>query len=144
MNPAQQKTTTIKEIKAIKNPLIRTLLIISGIISLVLGIIGILLPVLPTTPFIILAAACFARSSQKFYDRLYENRFFGKILRDFRDKKGLALKYKIYILTMLWLTLTSTAIFFTDSIIVRIILFSIAIAVTVHISKYKTLKSIDN
>ena len=142
MNTAQQKTTTPKEIRAFKNPVIRTLLIISGIISLVLGVIGILLPVLPTTPFIILAAACFARSSQKFYDLLYGNRFFGKILRDFRDKKGLALKYKAYILTMLWLTLTSTAIFFTDSIIVRIVLLSVAIGVTIHILRYKTLKSI--
>ena len=132
------------KIKKLKNPIIRIMLIVLGFIFLIIGIIGIILPVLPTTPFIILAAACFARSSQKFYDRLYGNRFFGKILRNYRDKNGLALKYKIYILTMLWLTLISSAIFFTNSIIVRIILFSIAVAVTIHISRFKTLKSIDN
>ncbi|MEA2077739.1 MAG: YbaN family protein [Candidatus Marinimicrobia bacterium] len=135
MNPVSDN-----RIKKIKNPVIRILLIVLGFIFLILGIIGILLPVLPTTPFILLSAACFAHSSQKFYDGLHHNRFFGKILRDYRDKKGLALKYKIYVLVMLWLTLTSTAIFFTDSIIVRIVLFSIAVAVTVHISRFKTLK----
>lgn len=127
--------------KIFTNPLIRVILIITGFISLALGIIGILLPVLPTTPFIIVSAACFARSSQKFYDRLYNNRFFGKILRDYRDKKGLALKYKIYILTMLWLSLSSTAILLTDSLPVRLILFSIAISVSIHILRFKTLKS---
>jgi len=124
----------------IKNPIIRALLVITGFISLILGIIGIILPVLPTTPFIILAAACFARSSQKFYDWLYGSRLFGKILRDYRDKKGLELKYKIYIPTTLWITMLSTSIFLVDSLILRIMLISIAIAVTVHISKFKTLK----
>jgi uncharacterized protein len=132
--------TPQNNINAFKNPVIRTILLVSGFIFLILGVIGAILPILPTTPFIILAAACFARSSQKFYDLLYNNKFFGKVLRDYRDKKGLVLKYKIYILTMLWLTLSSTAIFFTDSIIVRMILFSIAIGVTIHISRYKTLK----
>ena len=108
--------------------------------SLILGIIGIILPVLPTTPFVILAAACFARSSQKFYDWLYSSRLFGKILRDYRDKKGLKLQYKIYILTMLWVTMLSTTIFLIDSLILRIMLMSIAIAVTVHILRFKTLK----
>jgi hypothetical protein len=126
--------------KIFTNPVIRIVLIVIGFISLVLGIIGVLLPVLPTTPFIILSAACFARSSQRFYDHLYDHRFFGKILRDYRDKKGLALKYKIYILTMLWLTISATAFFVTDLLFVRIILFIIASAVTVHISRFKTLK----
>ena len=139
MKPYLQHDNTGKT-RISSNPVLRIVLIVLGLIFLTIGIIGIILPVLPTTPFIILATACFARSSQNFYDRLYGNRIFGKILRDYRDKKGLALKYKIYILTMLWLTLTSTAIFFTDSIIVRILLFSIAIVVTVHILRFKTLK----
>ena len=143
MQPYRQHNNTGKT-RISSNPVLRTVLIVLGLIFLIIGIIGIILPVLPTTPFIILAAACFARSSQKFHDRLYGNRFFGKILRNYSDKKGLALKYKIYILTMLWLTLTSTAIFFTHSIIVRILLFSIAVGVTIHISRFKTLQSIDN
>ncbi|MCD6447229.1 MAG: YbaN family protein [Candidatus Marinimicrobia bacterium] len=143
MKPLQKHNNT-NETRISSNLVLRIVLVVLGFIFLIIGIIGIILPVLPTTPFIILAAACFARSSQKFYDRLYGNHFFGKILRNYRDKKGLALKYKIYILTMLWLTLTSSAIFFTNSIIVRIILFSIAIAVTIHISRFKTLRSIEN
>ncbi|MEA3391472.1 MAG: YbaN family protein [Candidatus Marinimicrobia bacterium] len=138
MKSLQQHNNT-NETKS-NNPVLRIVLVVLGFVFLIIGIIGIILPVLPTTPFIILAAACFARSSQKFYDRLYGNRFFGKILKNYRDKKGLALKYKIYILTMLWLTLTSSAIFFTNSIIVRIVLFSIAVAVTVHISRFKMLR----
>jgi len=140
MKPLQQHNKT-GNTRILSNPVLRIILVILGFIFLILGIIGIILPVLPTTPFIILAAACFARSSQNFHDRLYGNRFFGKILRDYSDKKGMALKYKIYILTMLWLSLTSSAIFFTDSIIVRIVLFSIAVGVTIHISRFKSLKS---
>ncbi|MFA6617792.1 MAG: YbaN family protein [Candidatus Neomarinimicrobiota bacterium] len=135
MNPKQTK------IKTTGNPIIRNLLIIAGFVSLILGIIGVVLPLLPTTPFILVSAAAFARSSKKFHAWLYKNRFFAKLLIDYQERKGLALRYKIYILIMLWLTITATAILFTDSIIVRLILFFIAIAVTVHISKFKTLKT---
>ncbi|MCF7832430.1 MAG: YbaN family protein [Candidatus Marinimicrobia bacterium] len=141
MPPAQHKTNSSQEIKTIQNPIVRTILIVVGSISLILGLIGVLLPILPTTPFIILAAACFARSSQKFYDLLYGNRFFGKILRDYRDKKGLALKYKIYILAMLWITLSSSAIFIVNVLWLRIFLFAVAIAVSIHILRFKTLKT---
>lgn len=134
MNSQQTK------ISPIKNPIIRTLLLIAGFISLILGIIGVILPILPTTPFILVSAAAFARSSQKFHDWLHQNPLFGKLLRDYREKHGLELKYKIYILTILWLTLSSTAIFVVDALALRIMLFSIAIAVTVHISRFKTLK----
>ncbi len=128
------------KIKIFDNPLIRIILIIAGFVSLLLGIIGAILPILPTTPFVILAAVCFGRSSQKFYDWLYSNRFFGKILMDYRDRNGLELKYKIYILTMLWITITSSAIFIVTVLWLRILLFAIAIGVTIHISRFKTLK----
>lgn len=134
MNTKQIKITPIQ------NPLIRLLLIVGGFISLILGIIGIILPILPTTPFILLSAAAFAKSSQKFHDWLYRNKLFGKILCDYQERHGLELKYKIFILTMLWFTIGYSAIFLTDILLVKIILFAIAIAITVHILKFKTLK----
>ena len=121
------------------NPILRIFLLIIAFLSLALGIIGVILPILPTTPFILLSAAIFARTSKKFHDKLYANKLFGKLLRDYKKRKGLALKYKIYILTMLWLTISATAIFAVDILFLRIMLFAIALAVTVHISRFKTL-----
>ena len=73
-----------------------------GFLSMVIGLIGIVVPGLPTTPLMILAAACFAKSSQKFYDWIINNRLFGKHVKNYREGKGIPKKSKPVILSTLW------------------------------------------
>ena len=73
-----------------------------GFLSMVVGIIGIVIPGLPTTPLMILAAACFAKSSQKFYDWIINNRLFGEHVKNYREGKGIPKKSKPVILSTLW------------------------------------------
>ena len=73
-----------------------------GFLSMVIGLIGIVVPGLPTTPLMILAAACFAKSSQKFYDWIINNRLFGKHVINYREGKGIPKKSKPVILSTLW------------------------------------------
>lgn len=115
------------------------LLIISGIISLSLGIMGMFLPVLPTTPFLLLSAACFLRSSKKLYDWLLNHKRLGTYIKDFVEHKAISRRLKVVSITTLWLTI-SISIFVVNILWVRIILMLIAIAVTLHILHFKTKK----
>lgn len=73
-----------------------------GLVSMTLGLIGIPVPGLPTTPFMILAAACFAKSSQRFYDWIINNRMFGEHVRNYREGNGIPKKSKPMILATMW------------------------------------------
>ena len=106
---------------------------LGGTISLSLGIIGIVLPILPTTPFLLLAAACYARSSKKFYDWLLNNRILGAYIRNYIEGKGMPIKVKIFTISLLWITILVSAFLFIQILWVRIVLIIIAIAVTIHI-----------
>lgn len=110
-----------------------------GIISLILGIIGIFLPVLPTTPFILLSSICFSKSSERLHNYIINNRIFGKYIRDYQEKKGITLKNKI--ITILFLITGLTISFFkTNSPHMKIFLVIVLIGVSIHIMKLKTLK----
>jgi uncharacterized protein len=80
-------------------------LILLGHACVVLGTLGIFLPLLPTTPFILLAAACYVRSSERHYQWIMENRIFGKILRDYQQKRGITFWTKVIALALLWTSL---------------------------------------
>ena len=71
------------------------ILVASGTFFLVLGIIGIFIPLLPTTPFLLLAAACYIRGSKKFYYWLIKNKWFGKYIKNYQEGRGVPLKVKI-------------------------------------------------
>ena len=94
-----------KQIKTIDNRLFRGILIISGSIFLGIGIIGIVVPLLPTTPFLLLAAACYARSSEKIYNWLLNNKRFGPYIRNYIEGKGIPLKIKLYAISIIWFTI---------------------------------------
>jgi len=128
-----------KEYREIKGWL-KYLLIAIGTLSVALGFLGIFLPILPTTPFLLLAAACYIRSSERFYCWLINNRYCGKYIRDYREKKGIALKLKIYVISLLWITILTSAIFVVDLLAVRILLIVIAIGVTIHLTTIKTIR----
>lgn len=119
---------------------IRLILIISGTLAVGLGILGIFLPVLPTTPFLLLAAACYARSSERFYSWLLNNPWFGEYIRNYREGKGVRLRHKLISITLLWLLISYSALFVVPHLWVKIILYLIAVAVTIHLLLIKTYK----
>jgi hypothetical protein len=76
-----------------------------GFLSITAGILGLFLPVLPTTPFVLLAAACFAKGSTRFYNKLISNEMFGEMVRDFQKGLGIKKHIKVKAITLLWLSL---------------------------------------
>jgi len=125
--------------KAIRTWL-RILLVIAGTFCVGLGIVGIFVPVLPTTPFLLLAAACYARSSQRFYSWLLNNKWFGSYIRNYLERKGITLRVKVITLTLLWITIGASAAFAVETLALKLILVIIAIGVSIHILSLRTLK----
>ena len=114
--------------------------IIAGTLCVILGVLGIFLPVLPTTPFLLLAAACYFRGSDRFYHWLMSNRILGTYIRNYLEGKGMPMRSKIITLLLLWLTIGLTIAFGIQNIFIRIILVIIALGVTIYISRLKTRK----
>lgn len=133
------KDISSNQIEEAKSRLIRLILIIAGTFFLGLGILGIFLPILPTTPFLLLTAACYARSSRRLNDWLLNNKLFGNYIKNYREGKGIPLKVKILSISFLWIAILFSA-FFVDILVVRIILILVAIGVTIHILTIRTLK----
>ena len=115
------------------------LLMSLGILAMVVGLIGVVVPLLPTTPFLLLAAACFVRSSDTLYGRLTSNRLLGGFIRDYREQRGVSARAKIMALVLLWGVIGYTALMVVDLIWVRVLLAVIAVAVTIHLLRMKTL-----
>ncbi len=118
----------------------KQLLIAAGTISAAIGIIGIIIPILPTTPFLLLAAACYLRSSERFYRWLINNRLFGTYIRGYMEGRGMPLKTKIITLVLLWTGIGISIAVGTQSLVVRIILGVVAVGVTLHIILIKVKK----
>jgi hypothetical protein len=115
------------------NRFIRGTLIVAGTFFLGLGILGIILPILPTTPFLLLSAACYSRGSDRLYRWLIGNRWFGKYINNYRAGKGIPVKVKISVIIMLWITISFSIVFIVTHPILRFILFIIAVLVTRHL-----------
>ena len=119
--------------------ILRCLLIIVGTFFVGLGLIGIFLPVLPTTPFLLLASLCYARGSQRFYNWLLNNKLFGEYIKNYKEGRGITLKAKTITLILLWLMIGYSA-FIIPIFLGKVILIIIAIGVTLHVVSIKTLK----
>ncbi len=116
------------------------LLITLGSICLALGVIGIFLPLLPTTPFLLLSAALYVRSSERLYQWLIHQKYLGDYIRNFREHRAIPLRAKILSVSMVWITLIYCATTVSEAIWVKILFIALAISVTWHILSYKTLK----
>lgn len=116
----------------------RTILLEIGFISVVFGVVGIFLPVLPTTPFLLLAAAAFLRSSDKAYQWLINHPYLGNYVRNYYSGKGIPRKAKITAITMVWLTLGLSIHFVIKVLAVRILLACIGAGVTVYLLSLPT------
>jgi len=128
------------QIKKASSRFTRGILITAGTFFVGLGVLGIFLPLLPTTPFLLLAAACYARSSKRFYNWLLNNKWFGNYIKNYREKKGVPLKVKLSSISLLWITILFSALFVVDILLFRIILILIATGVTIHILSIRTLR----
>ncbi|MFN3873876.1 MAG: YbaN family protein [Ignavibacterium sp.] len=129
------------EIKNIRLPkLYRYFYLISGFLLVAIGVIGIFLPVLPTTIFLILASACFVKSSPKANDWLRNHRILGMYVKNYQDKSGLTVRAKVFNITFLWIMILLSAFYLTNEFYIKIILIAIAAGVTLHILMIKTKK----
>ena len=113
------------------------LLLVIGFLSLSLGAIGIFLPVLPTTPFILLSAGCFSISSPKLANRLMENKYFGSYIKNYRFHTGVPKEAKRKAILFLWAGLIISMLLL-KSLVMSAILILIGILVIIHIYKLKT------
>ena len=104
-----------------------------GSIFLTIGIVGIVLPLLPTTPFLLLAAMCYAKGSKRLYDKLLANAWLGPYLRATGGGTPLTWRWRLAALTFLWASMSMAIVFFTESAIIRAVLIVIALAVTLHL-----------
>lgn len=125
----------------------RALWLIAGLICLVLGTIGMVLPILPTTPFLLASAACFCKSSPRMYNWLLNNKWFGEYIKNYKEGRGLPMKTKITALTLLWTTISLSTVFLLNRILppqlvlpMQLIMLAVAVGVSIHILRLPTFK----
>ncbi len=111
---------------------------LAGTIFLSIGVIALIIPVLPTTPFVLLAAACYLRGSPRMHELLMRNRLFGKQLRDYAEGRGISTRAKITSLGFLWLCLGISAFIFVPFLVGDILLLVVGVAVSIHLLSLKT------
>jgi uncharacterized membrane protein YbaN (DUF454 family) len=115
----------------------RRLLIAIGTICLAIGVIGIFTPILPTTPFLLLAAACYLRSSPRFHRWLMNNRIFGSYIRNYTEGRGIPIKVKLFTIALLWATI-GISIWVAANLVVTAVLLVVAVGVSLHIVFIRT------
>jgi uncharacterized membrane protein YbaN (DUF454 family) len=142
-----EKKTFSTAFKEQGRKLVRTLWFIAGTICVVLGAIGVVLPILPTTPFLLAAAACYYKSSKKMHNWLLNNRWFGEYIRNYTEGKGLPKKTKIIALTVLWTTISLSTVFMLHRLLppklvlpLQLVMIVVAVAVSIHILRLPTFK----
>lgn len=116
----------------------KLMFLVVGTISLALGVIGIILPVLPTTPFILLTAYCYLRGSPRFHAWLVEHPTLGPIVKEYGDGEGMTKESKQKAIAMTWIAVTLTAIFLLDTLQLRILVIGLAIIGTLVLLRLKT------
>ena len=135
------QSTQASSPKLKKQKALRILLIIAGTISLGLGAVGIFFPLLPTTPFLLISAACYVRGSERMYNWLLKNRWFGEYIKNYQEGRGIPLKTKILAISVLWITILYSTFFIAKEILImQIVLLTIAIVVSVHLLRLPTFR----
>ena len=119
--------------------LTRAILVIAGSVFTGLGLLGIFLPLLPTTPFLLLAVACYAKSSKRCHFWLLDNKWFGSFIKDYHEKKGITLRVKIISISLLWISISYSVLLVIGNLFVSSIMVIIALGVTVFLIDLNTL-----
>lgn len=115
--------------------MLRYIYIFLGSISILVGLIGIVVPGLPTTVFLLIAAALYAKGSQRFYNALVQSKFLGAYIRNFR--KGMSLQEKIRAMSMMWTMILISVIFFIDQMAFRALVVALGVVGTIAMSLVK-------
>ncbi len=134
--------STEKQLKQLSSTA-RWFLLVFGFVAVALGVLGIFLPVLPTVPFLLLAAACFTRSSERFYSWLIDHAHLGPMIQPYLDGEGLKRSTKFKAITLVWISITISVLLLGDRFWVQVILITIALGVTVYLLRLPTLQ-VDN
>lgn len=119
--------------KIIDNKVLRLLLTAAGLVSTALAVVGIFLPLLPTVPLLLLAAACFARGSERFHNWLLEHPHLGPMIRGYLDGQGIPLRAKITAITLIWISIPVSVFFLIPLFWVKVFLIAIGLCVTVYL-----------
>ena len=123
----------------------RIFLIIVGSVSLALGITGIFLPMLPTTPFLLLTAAVWVKASPRLYNWLLNHKLFGEYIRNFREHRAIPLRVKITSVSLVWLTIGYCIFAVVDKWWwAQALMALLATAISWHILSFATLKKEKN
>jgi uncharacterized membrane protein YbaN (DUF454 family) len=143
----EEKKTFASACKEQWRKLVRALWFIAGTICVVLGAIGIVFPGLPTTPFLLAAAACYYKSSERMHRWLLNNRWFGEYIRNYTEGKGLTKRTKLTALTVLWATISLSTVFMLHRLLpenlllpLQLVMIAMGVAVSIHILRLPTFK----
>lgn len=120
----------------------KKLLILLGSLSLFLGLLGIALPLLPTTPFLLLSATCYFHGSDKLYRWLMTHPTLGPYIHSFREEKAIPLRVKVVSVSMVWVTLLYCIFFVVNPLWLKLLLLFLAIAISWHILSYATRRQV--
>ncbi|MBD3314236.1 MAG: DUF454 family protein [Chitinivibrionales bacterium] len=110
-----------------------------GTLALALGVVGVAVPLLPTTPFLLLAAACYMRGSRRLYRWLVGHPWLGPFLRNYRENRAISLRTKVVALATLWAAVGYSSFMVVESILLRVVLLLVAIGVSLHLLTLRTL-----
>jgi uncharacterized protein len=116
----------------------KTLYITLGLLSLGIGIIGIFLPILPTTPLVLLASALFMRSSDRLYNMMITHPKFGPMIYSYQEHRVVPLKAKVSAISMLWLSIGFSVVFVVPLLAIKVLLLLIAFGVTAYLISLKS------
>lgn len=135
----QEEAPTLVHPRRVLSHPVKVLLVIGGFVSFIVGIIGLLIPVFPTSPFIILAAALFFRGSDRWYEWILNHRWFGRYVRDYRERGGMARIPKYSFLATVWIAVGVSTVVVLDDLWPRIFLLAFGAALSTWVLRLKTL-----
>ena len=124
----------------VSGKMMRGVYIVVGTIALIIGAIGLFLPVIPTTPLVILAAACYYRGSDRLHNWILSSRWFGETVKNYQAGRGLTRDTKVRAISMMWAMILVSAWFFVSNLFVRVAMIGVAMGVTVYLVRLPTLE----
>ena len=113
----------------------RVVFAVLGTLAMGLAIAGLFLPLLPTTGFLLIAAACYARASERFYRRLLGNRLFGPMIREWREHRAIPRRSKHVALGLIVVTFAITIGVFLEGVVLRAVVAAVGVGVFVFVSR---------
>ena len=121
-----------------RRPILRFLFVATGTVCVVLGLVGLFLPLLPTTPFLLLAAACFARGSERAYGLLLSNRWTGPIITQWRDQRTIPQRAKWTAIVLVFIAFSLSVLFLPNCVYGYVLLFVVGAGLIVFLASLET------